>query len=209
MLVIIKTNRENAGKSQKKLYRKYRANDGDFEEISKLNQAVEELFQKGFITRETETFGTQLKCIYLMDERIQEIERYLTDQYGYVPKDRKLEKLQELVDKYQNTSSICKKECAILAECVESRKIPKNIEELDDVLKAVAFIEKNQEDLYIREASMKIYGDSKFLKMKHCSRSAVSCGNIQIEIRMMNYWMRFCWTIILPKNRRSFVSREM
>ena len=135
-----KTNRRTQVKPEK-LYRKYRANDGDFEEISKLNQAVEELFQKGFITRETETFGTQLKCIYLMDERIQEIERYLTDQYGYVPKDRKLEKLQELVDKYQNTSSICKKECAILAECVESRKIPKNIEELDDVLKAVAFIE--------------------------------------------------------------------
>ena len=46
-----KTNRRTQVKPEK-LYRKYRANDGDFEEISKLNQAVEELFQKGFITRE-------------------------------------------------------------------------------------------------------------------------------------------------------------
>ena len=75
-------------------------------------------------------------------------------------KDRKLEKLKELVDKYQNVSSICKKECAILAECLKNRKVPKNIDELDDVLKAIAFIEENQEDLYIREVSMKIYGDS-------------------------------------------------
>ncbi len=67
-------------------------------------------------------------------------------------KDRKLEKLQELVDKYRNASSVCKKECAILAECVESRKIPKNIEELDDVLKAAAFIEKNEERLVYQES---------------------------------------------------------
>ena len=158
-----KTNRRTQVKPEK-LYRKYRANDGDFEEISKLNQAAEELSKKGFVTRETETFGTQLQCICLIDERVQDIERYLTDKYGYMSKDRKLEKLQELVVKYQNASSICKKECAILAECVESRKIPKNIEELDNILKAAAFIEENQEDLYIREASMKIYGDSKFFE---------------------------------------------
>ena len=112
---------------------------------------MEELFQKGFITRETETFGTQLKCIYLMDERIQEIERYLTDQYGYVPKDRKLEKLQELVDKYQNTSSICKKECAILAECVESRKIPKNIEELPVCSILRKYSDRNTDDELLDE----------------------------------------------------------
>ena len=158
-----KTNRRTQVKPEK-LYRKYRANDGDFEEISKLNQAAEELSKKGFVTRETETFGTQLQCICLIDERVQDIERYLTDKYGYTSKDRKLEKLQELVVKYQNASSICKKECAILAECVENRKIPKNIEELDNILKAAAFIEENQEDLYIRETSMKIYGDSKFFE---------------------------------------------
>lgn len=32
---------------------------------------------------------------------------------------------------------------------------------LDDVLKAIAFIENNQEELYMREMSMKVYGDSK------------------------------------------------
>lgn len=148
----------------KNLYGKYEANDGDFDEISKLNQAAEELSQKGFITKKEETTGTQLKCIYLVDERIDDIERYLADQYGYVPKDRKLAKMRELIDRYQDASPICKKECAILAGRVECRKDLGNIEELDNVLKAIAFIEKNQEDLYIREASMKIYGDSKFFE---------------------------------------------
>ena len=147
-----------------KLYKKYGANDGDFEEISKLNQSVEELFKKGFVTRKTETFGTQLQCIYLIDDRIQEIERYLADKYGYVSKDRKIEKLKQLIDRYGNAAPICKKECAILSGCVKARKVPKNIDELDDVLKAAAFIEKNQEDLYIREVSMKVYGDSKYFE---------------------------------------------
>lgn len=158
-----KINRRTQLKPEK-LYRKYNANDGDFEEISKLNQAVECLSQKGFVTGMTETFGTQLQCIYLIDEKIQDIEKYLAGKYGYVSKDRKLKSLQNLVEKYRNASPVCHKECDVLKKCIENRKLPSNMDDLDAVLKAVAFIEKNQEDLYIREVSMKVYGDSKFLE---------------------------------------------
>lgn len=158
-----KTNRRTRVKPEK-LYKKYNANDGDFEEISKLNQAAEHLSELGFVNYQKETFGTQIQCIYLEDEKILDIEQYLADRYGYISKDMQIAKLQDLVNKYQNTSSVCEKECARLYECVEERKVPKNIDELDDILKAVAFIEKNQEDLYIREVSMKVYGDSKFFE---------------------------------------------
>ncbi|MHA9738559.1 Wadjet anti-phage system protein JetD domain-containing protein [Robinsoniella peoriensis] len=158
-----KTNRRTKLKPEK-LYKKYNANDGNFEEISKLNQAVEDLSAMGFLTSTAEAFGTQLQCIYLIDEKIQEIEQYLAEKYGYISKDMKLRKLRDLIDKYQNASPICKIECAALTESMGNRKIPKNIDELDDVLKAVAFIEGNQEVLYIREVSMKVYGDSKFFE---------------------------------------------
>lgn len=158
-----KTNRRTQLKPEK-LYKKYNANDGNHEEIVKLNQAAENMSKKGFITSRAETFGTQLQCIYLVDEKILEIEQYLADQYGYIPKDTKLEKMQNLISRYQDASSICKQECAILEESRESRKIPKNLDELEDILKAVAFIEKNKEQLYVREVSMKVYGDSKFLE---------------------------------------------
>ena len=158
-----KTNRRTQIKPEK-LYKKYNANDGDFEKISKLNQAVECLVKKGFVTAVTETFGTQLQCIYLIDEKIQEIESYLADRYGYIPKDNKLKKLKEMVDKYQNASSVCEKECAALTMNLEKRRIPPNLDELDAILKAVEFIEKNREELYIREVSSKVYGDSKFFE---------------------------------------------
>ena len=152
------------GSKLEKLYKKYNANDGDFEEISKFNQAAERLSKLGFIRSVKETFGTQIQCIFLVDECIQEAEQYLVEKCGYVSKDMQIEKLRNLVGKYKNASPICEKECARLLESIAERKVPKNIDELDDVLKAIAFIENNQEELYMREMSMKVYGDSKYFE---------------------------------------------
>ena len=158
-----KTNRRTRVKPEK-LYKKYNANDGDFEEISKLNQATERLSKLGFIRSEKETFGTQIQCIFLVDECIQEAEQYLAEKCGYVSKDMQIEKLRNLVCKYKNASPICEKECDRLLNNIAERKVPKNIDELDDVLKAVAFIENNKEELYMREMSVKVYGDSKYFE---------------------------------------------
>ena len=158
-----KTNRRTQVKPEK-LYKKYNANDGDFEEISRLNQAVESLSKQGFIRSVKETFGTQIQCIFLVDECIQEAEQYLAEKCGYVSKDMQIDKLRKLVDKYKNASLICEKECDRLLNNIAERKVPKNIDELDDVLKAVAFIENNKEELYMREMSVKVYGDSKYFE---------------------------------------------
>ena len=158
-----KINRRTLVKPEK-LYKKYNTIDGDYEEISMLNQAVECLSNLGFICCEKETFGTQILCIYLVDEYIQEAEQYLAERCGYVSKDMQIDKLRKVVNKYKNASSICEMECVRLMENIVERKVPKNIDELDDILKAVAFIENNQEELYMREMSMKVYGDSKYFE---------------------------------------------
>jgi hypothetical protein len=158
-----KTNRRTQVKPEK-FYIKYNANDGDFDDISKLNKAASELSEKGFVKFDTETFGTQIQCIYLIDERVRDAERYLCEKYGYISKDMQIDEVQQLIDQYRNASSICKEECDILQELVKVRRVPKNYQELRDIFKAVAFIENNQDNLYIREVSMKIYGDSKFFE---------------------------------------------
>lgn len=147
-----------------KFYKKYDANDGDFEEIRKLEKAVKELTDKGFITINIESFGTQIQCIYLVDEKILEIEQYIGNKYGYVSKEIQIGQVQLLIDRYQNASPICKKECTLLANSIASRKIPKNYNELGNIFKAIEFIEHNRDKLYIREASINIYGDSKFFE---------------------------------------------
>ena len=157
------TNRRTKIKPEK-LYGKYRANDGDFEKISLLNQTVKKLEEKGYITTEREAFGTELKNIFLVDQRLEEIEQYLEKKYHYEPKENKLQKLKVLIERYQQASKICQEECGELKEKLDKRQIPRNLDELEQVLKAVAFIENNEKNLYIREVSSEVYGDSKFFE---------------------------------------------
>ena len=162
-----RTNRRTKLKPEK-LYNKYHSNAGDYEKISAINDTVQKLKDKGFVTSEYESFGTDLTGIYLVDDKIDEIEEYLAEQYGYVSKDTKLQKLETLIREYENHSPICHEECGKLKIILESRKFPKSIEKsiemLDDLFRVLSFVENNQKLMYIREVSMLVYGDSKYFE---------------------------------------------
>ena len=162
-----RTNRRTKLKPEK-LYNKYHSNAGDYEKISAINDTVQKLKDKGFVTSEYEGFGTDLTGIYLVDDKIDEIEEYLAEQYGYVSKDTKLQKLETLIREYENRSPICHEECGKLKIILESRKLPKSIEKsiemLDDLFRVLSFVENNQKLMYIREVSMLVYGDSKYFE---------------------------------------------
>jgi hypothetical protein len=159
-----KTNRRTQLKPEK-IYKKYRANDGDYEEISAINEAVKTLENLGFVTVTRETFGTAIQCVYLVDNRINDIEKYLEENYGYESKDSKLLQFQNLIKRYQATSDICRRECEKIKGKLDKRQLPKDtVKETEEILKAVSFIENNEEELYVREVSMKVYGDSKYFE---------------------------------------------
>lgn len=150
-----------------KFYRKYVANDGNYDDINAINEVVASLEERGFVAASRETFGTQIQNIYLADDKVAEIEAYLVAVYDYTTKDSKLAKMEAVIAQYGEASSICKAECEILARAIAERKEVKAIKDVEHfaaILQAVDFIENNKEDLYIREASMKIYGDSKYLE---------------------------------------------
>ena len=146
------------------LYKKYRANDGDFDVIDAINCTVEELFKRGFLTYEQEKFGTQLKHIYLVDEQITQVEDYLHKNYNFISKGMKRETVQKIIAKYSGSSEICTMECDLLQQDLNRNNIPMNYEELPPILDAIAFIENNRTELFVREASMEIYGDSKYFE---------------------------------------------
>lgn len=158
-----KVNRRTQVKPEK-LYRKYCANDGDFDVIDAINRMVEELAQKGFLTYEREKFGTQLKCIYLVDEQIMQVEDYLYKKYNFISKGMRKEAVQKIIAGYSGLSAICAEECDLLQQDLNRNKIPMNYEELPPIFDALAFIENNQTELFVREASMEIYGDSKYFE---------------------------------------------
>ena len=147
-----------------KLYKKYRANEGDFDVINAINCTVEELSKKGFLTYEREQFGTQIKCIYLVDQQIMQVEDYLYKNYDFISKGMKKEAIQKIIATYSGLSAICAMECELLQQELNCNKIPADYEELPPVFEAIAFIENNLAELFVREASMKIYGDSKYFE---------------------------------------------
>lgn len=100
----------------------------------------------------------------MVDEQIYQIENYLAKQYGYETKDAQLMQMERLIEIYGKSSPICTAECKKLQLALAERKVVRHLHELDDVLKAVAFIENNLEDLYIREVSMKVYSDFKYFE---------------------------------------------
>lgn len=111
-----------------------------------------------------------LQKIILCDERVDEIYCYL----GRVPEKKKqqvqLQTLKEL--KNECTTPIAWKFISWLTERLEQGKTVKEYLELEDadetrrLIRAVSAIETNQKEIYIREFSVRCFGDSKELEKK-------------------------------------------
>lgn len=146
------------------LYTKYCDNDGDFAIIEAIGEAVRACERRGFVTYEMKGFGYEIAAVYLNDDRITEVEQYLNDTCGYETKEAKLAYVRNLIEKYGQCSPAAAMECARMQEDLKQRRLPKNYAQKEDVLKALIFVENNKQELYVREASMLIYGSSKYFE---------------------------------------------
>ena len=146
------------------LYKQYSRNDGDPEEIQAVNQAAARCQEKGFLTFETAGFSNEIESIYLNDSKIDEIERCLEETGRYESKSSKRRYVEGLISTYSGRSPAAERECERLRQSLEKNRIPQKYLQTEDLLKALVFIENNEENFYLREASMLIYGDSKYLE---------------------------------------------
>lgn len=146
------------------LYKKYNKNDGDVEQIEKINQAVEACQNDGFLIFEKNGYSSEIAKIYLMDEKVDEIEAYLESACGYESKHRKMQYVEQMITRYSGIAPAADRECQRLKETLAENKIPKNYRQTEEILKALVFIERNRRLLYVREASMLIYGSSKYFE---------------------------------------------
>ncbi len=156
-----KINRRTSVKPEK-LYKKYRDNTGDYSVISAINDTVHTLRQMGFITFDTEKFGSQILRVYLNDSAVEAAEKYLHDRYGYVSVGTQKEEVLGIINRFEDKSPICREECSAMKKILNQHKIPSGYEKKSNILLMVDFLENNQEELYEREASVKVYGDSKY-----------------------------------------------
>lgn len=147
-----------------KLYKAYRQNDGDLEKIEAVNQAIYQCRERGFLSFEREGFSNEIRAVYLADEKLGEIERYLEETWQYESRYSKKRRLEELIAEYENGSPSAGHECGRLKQMLKQNRIPQNYSQMENLLKALVFIENNERELFLREASMLLYGDSKYLE---------------------------------------------
>lgn len=154
----------------KDLYKNYNENDADIGQINAVNDAAQTCSQKGFVTFQMNGFSNEIASICLVDEKVEKAEQYLKENYGYETKHEKQYYIEQMIKRYEKKSPTAEQECEKLRAELKKNRVPKNYLQTEDVLKALIFIENNQQMLYLREASMLIYGNSKYLE-ENCLES--------------------------------------
>lgn len=169
----------------KELYKYYERNNADILEKQGINEAVSELSLMGFITADPLKFSDDIEKIYLSEEKLNAIYEYLRDKYGVVPQSIISKQVHEIVKKYICTGEIVKKYCEDVMVQIEDPRCSLVPEKIEANLKMFSFLEKNKENLYVREASVLVYGDSKWFENNNyeevCTFMRTATGRIREE----------------------------
>ena len=115
-------------------------------------------------------FSNEIAEICLVDEKIEQAEQYLKETYGYQPRYDRKRGVEEMIRRYENKSPTAEAQCEKLRAELKRPPSPKTFSRQRISSRPLTFIENNRQTLYLREASMLIYGDSKYLE-ENCLES--------------------------------------
>lgn len=152
----------------KEIYGKYADNNADIAEKQAVDEAAEELLQLGFLTRDCLKYSTDIKKLYLCEDRTEELYGYLETEYGIAPQSALLERVRQLRERYGDGGVLVQHYCADMLEQAKRPGAQPDLERIEANLNMLDFLEKNREELFVREASMLVYGDSKWFENNNC-----------------------------------------
>lgn len=142
-------------------YSDYNVNLNEKEHVDK---AIESLENKGYITSSKLMFSEDYEKIYLNLDNINKLEEYASNQLSITPRSFAVDELKAIIKKYRNKGTITDYRINDLEDTINNTSNQLDIDKEEGILKTISFLEDNNEFLYIREASMLIFGDSKYLE---------------------------------------------
>lgn len=146
------------------LYKDYAQNNADMKKKSGLEEALAELHAKGFVTAVYLKFSEDIEKIYLAEDYLKDIEEYLKREYGVLSFDTLADQVRANVKRYTESGDLVQKYVKNLLTELEVPGCLPDPERIEANLKLLDFLEKNKEDLYVRELSVFLYGDSKWFE---------------------------------------------
>lgn len=150
------------------IYRNYADNNADISVKQEIHEAVESLTDMGMVTADHLKFSTDIEKIYLCAEKAEEIYQYLEETYGDVPRGRLRQQAEALLDacdcRETGAGGLVRMYCLGIRSQLERPLYLPEPKLIEANLKMLKFMEENREDIYVKEASMLVYGDSKWFE---------------------------------------------
>lgn len=149
-----------------KLFPKY-ADEAEYDLYVSINEAIAELERCEYISLSKKKNGV-IDSVTLNTHKLNEIYTFISR----TPKSDTNEQLLCLLKKYKNKNDVLARYCPSQIERIQSNKKAEyfdgDFEEYENILKAVSEIFDVSDETYIRDFSVRVFGDSKvFEKIKH------------------------------------------
>lgn len=132
-------------------------------EKEKVDQAITHLKSLDFITVKYLKYSSDVEKIILNIDAIHALEDYALTHLAITPRSFLANELRQIISIYKGKSELVDYYIQSLNQSIASG-IDLDITKEKDILRALLFLSNNYEAIYIREASLLIYGDSKYLE---------------------------------------------
>ena len=149
------------------VYKNYTDNNADIRETQSLEDAVSTLKELGLVAVDYLKFSADVEKIYLCEENMDVVYGYLKEHYGVAPQSILSEKVKLLMQQYQSSGAVVQYYMEHIGMQIEDPRRQIDLSRIEANLQMLDFLEKNEEDLYVRELSMLVYGDSKWFEQNN------------------------------------------
>lgn len=153
-----------------KILKNYSDYNVNLEAKEKVNKAIESLENDNYITSSKLKLSEDYENIYLNLDNINKLEEYAANELNIIPRAFSVDELKAIIKKFRNKGAITDYYINGLEDTINNTSNQLDIVKEEDILKTLSFLENNKEFLYIREASILIFGDSKYLEKNRKSQ---------------------------------------
>ena len=159
-------NRQTFKVTVSKLFQKY-DDDSEYELYKEINQNLDTLKKKGFITTKAEKSG-KIRSVSLEENAIEQV-------YEYIKRTPKADRNNQIIELWDNYNDLQDDLFSPLREYIKEQKIristnkavqffDGSFVDYEDLLNAVKAVLSNQNEIFIRELSVKLFNNSKRLE---------------------------------------------
>ena len=143
----------------------------DLEKKNGLDQSILKLSKKKFVEGIRNAYSGDFEKVNLNLEHIVAFEQYAAYELNLTPRSFAIKEIEKIIKKFEKVDGLVDFYLQSLDNKIYHSNSVLEPNKEEDILKLLAFIAQNNQSLYIREVSMKVFGESK--KFEHFYKQIV------------------------------------